>query len=115
MTITGVLSVALVSDHAAAVEWYEKLLGRPADAHPMPSLADWHISETAWVQVFHDPDRAGSSVFNLAVDNVDAHIADIADKGISAGEVFTNDKGSRLATVTDPDGNTITLIENPVK
>lgn len=114
MTYTHVLAVALVSDQAAGIDWYQKLLGRGPDAQPMPTLADWHLTDSAWVQVFHDPERAGTSVFNLGLDDLDGCLARIAEDGIISGEVITNSKGSRLATVSDPDGNTITLIQDPV-
>ncbi|WP_432090571.1 hypothetical protein [Streptomyces sp. NRRL F-5630] len=45
MRVTHVLAVAPVTDHEAAVAWYERLLGRPADARPMPGLADWHLTD----------------------------------------------------------------------
>lgn len=114
MTVTHVLAVALVSDQDSAVDWYQRLFGRGPDARPMPSLADWHLADSAWVQVFHDPDRAGRSVFNLVVDDLDRHRAALEAAGIAVADVVTNAKGTRLAALTDPDGNTITLIENPV-
>ncbi|WP_420000530.1 VOC family protein [Streptomyces boninensis] len=98
-----------------AVTWYEALLGRPADARPMPSLADWHISPTAWVQVFQSPEHAGSTLLNLTVDDLDATLAELASRGIEAGAVQPGGGGTvRFAAVHDPDGNRVTLIENPV-
>ncbi|MQA05128.1 MAG: VOC family protein [Streptosporangiales bacterium] len=113
MSITKVLAVVPVRDLATATAWYERLLGRPADARPMPSLADWHVADTAWVQVFHDPQRAGQTALNFAVDELTAHTAELAGRGIALGEVTTTDKNARLASVADPDGNVVTFIENP--
>ncbi|WUH96954.1 VOC family protein [Spirillospora sp. NBC_00431] len=113
MSVTKVLSVVPVADFDVSVAWYERLLGRPADARPMPGLADWHVSDSAWVQVFRDADRAGLTYLNLAVDDLDAHTADLAGRGITLGEVTRTSKNAKLASVSDPAGNTITFIENP--
>jgi len=71
MPITHVLAVALVSDLDRAMQWYERLLGRPHDAQPMETLADWHVTEGGWLQVFVDPPRAGGVAVNFAVDDFD--------------------------------------------
>ncbi|MCM3886867.1 VOC family protein [Frankia sp. R82] len=113
MTVTKVLSVVPVADFDSAADWYERLFGRSADARPMPGLADWHITDDAWVQVFRDVQRSGQSALNLAVDDLQCEAATLAGRGITLGEVTTTTKGARLASVDDPFGNTITLIENP--
>lgn len=113
MSVTKVLSVVPVADFETSIAWYERLLGRPADARPMPGLADWHLTDTAWVQVYRDPDHAGSTALNFAVDELSAHTTELAARGITLGEVTTTDKNAKLASVTDPAGNTITVIENP--
>lgn len=78
----------------------------------MADLADWHITDSAWVSVFRDPDRRGSTLLNFAVDDLDTHIAELATRGITVGAVNTTTKNAKVATVTDPHGNTI-AIENP--
>lgn len=113
MPILRVLAVVPVADMDASVAWYERLFGRPADAKPMPTLADWHVTDSAWVQVFHDPDHAGSTLVNLAVADLDSLLTELAERGIVGGEVTTASKAGKLATIVDPDRNTITLIENP--
>jgi catechol 2,3-dioxygenase-like lactoylglutathione lyase family enzyme len=113
MTVTKVLAVVPVDDLEAATEWYERLLGRPPDARPMESLADWHLLESAWVSVFHDSDHAGETFLNFAVDDLPAHTAWLATRDIVLDEAYANGKGATLASVTDPAGNTITFIENP--
>ncbi|MFF1556611.1 VOC family protein [Streptomyces sp. NPDC058279] len=114
MIFTHVLAVAPVGDIEVAVPWYERLLGRPADARPMAGLADWHISPSAWVQVFQSPEHAGTTLLNLVVDDLDRALAELAGRGITAGEVQPGAQAVRFAAVHDPDGNRITLIENPV-
>lgn len=111
--VAKVLSVVPVADFDASIAWYERLFGRPADARPMPGLADWHISDDAWVQVFRDVDHAGRSALNFAVDDLEDETAVLAGRGITLGEVTATTKNAKLASVADPAGNTITLIENP--
>ncbi|MEU0227490.1 VOC family protein [Streptomyces sp. NPDC006284] len=114
MLFTHVLAVAPVSDIESAVAWYERFLGRPADARPMAGLADWHIAPSGWLQVFQDPERAGASLVNLVVDDLDQALSDLAGRGITAGAIQPGARNVRFAAVHDPDGNRVTLIENPV-
>jgi catechol 2,3-dioxygenase-like lactoylglutathione lyase family enzyme len=115
MDFSRLLAVAPVRDVEASVPWYERLLGRPADARPMPSLADWHLAPQAWVQVFQSPEHAGSTLLNLTVADLDEALAELATRGLTAGPVQTGGGGSvRFAALHDPDGNRITLLENPV-
>ncbi|HEU5470667.1 MAG TPA: VOC family protein [Actinophytocola sp.] len=113
MSISKLLGVVPVGDHAAGTAWYQRLLGRAPDARPMPGLADWHLTDTAWVSVFHDPARAGHTALNFAVADLAAHTSELATRGITLGPVTATDKNAHLASVTDPDGNVITFIENP--
>lgn len=113
MSLTTVLGVVPVADFDGAIAWYERLFGRPADARPMAGLADWHVNDGAWVQVFRDADRAGNTFLNFAVDDLNAHTAELAGRGIALGDVTFTDKKAELASVTDPAGNVITFVENP--
>jgi len=45
MAIDKVLADVAVDDFVSALTWYERLLGRPADAAPMDGLAEWHLAE----------------------------------------------------------------------
>lgn len=114
MAFSHVLAVAPVRDIESAVGWYERLMGRPADARPMPGLADWHVSESGWVQVFQSPEHAGSTLLNLVVDDLDETLAGLAERGLTAGPVQPGARDVRFAALHDPDGNRVTLVENPV-
>jgi glyoxylase I family protein len=110
VSIEHVLAVVPVSDIDAANTWYEKLFGRPADNNPMPVLVEWQVVPGGWVQVFIDEERAGSGLVNFAVDDLEAHVAEVGQRGLQPGAIEDVNKGVRLATVTDPDGNVIRLI-----
>ena len=110
MSIKHVLAVVPVSDLQASSRWYEALFGRPADNNPMPTLAEWQVVPGGWVQVFTDAERAGSGLLNFAVDDLEAHVADLRQRGLEPGDFTDANKGIRLSALTDPDGNTISLI-----
>jgi catechol 2,3-dioxygenase-like lactoylglutathione lyase family enzyme len=110
MSIEHLLAVVPVSDLAASREWYGALFGREPDNDPMPTLTEWQVIPHAWVQVFTDPDRAGTGLMNLAVDDLGTHIAALESRGLHPGSVVDASKGVRLSTLSDPDGNTIRLI-----
>jgi glyoxylase I family protein len=110
MPVTHVLAVVPVTDIDRAQRWYTALFGRPADNNPMPTLVEWQVVPGGWVQVFCDPDRAGRAAVNLAVDDLEADIADLGARGLEAGEIVEANEGVRLSALRDPDGNTVTLI-----
>jgi glyoxylase I family protein len=111
MSIEHVLAVVPVADFEAAHAWYERLFGRPADNLPMEGrLVEWRVTDSGWVQVTHDADRAGSGLVNFAVDDLDRHVADVAGRGLAPGAIETVSKGVQLSAIRDPDGNTITFI-----
>ncbi len=110
MSIKHVLAVVPVSDLQASSRWYEALFGRPADNNPMPTLAEWQVVPGGWVQVYTDAERAGSGLLNFAVDDLEAHVAGLRQRGLEPGDFTDANKGIRLSALTDPDGNTISLI-----
>ena len=110
MAIDHVLAVVAVSDVDKSERWYADLFGRPADNRPMPTLVEWQVRPGAWVQVFSDPDRAGKSLVNVAVDDLERYTAELRDRGMAPGEIIDASKGVRLSRLTDPDGNEIGVI-----
>ena len=110
MSIDHLLAVVPVADLQRSNRWYEALFGRGADNNPMASLVEWQVLPHGWVQVFVDEARAGSGLMNVAVDDLDAHIAEVRGRGLDPGEVVEANKGVRLSTLADPDGNLIRLV-----
>ena len=56
--INSVVSVLPVKDYSVAIAWYAQLLGREADLVPVEGVAEWHITDGAWIQVCLDTERA---------------------------------------------------------
>ena len=110
MSIDHVLAVVSVADFEAAHAWYERLFGRPADNRPMDGLVEWRLTDSGWVQVTHDAARAGSSLLNFAVDDLELHLTGVSERGLAPGAIETVTKGVQLSAIRDPDGNTITFI-----
>jgi catechol 2,3-dioxygenase-like lactoylglutathione lyase family enzyme len=111
MKIERTLAVLPVRDIDAAADWYERLLGRPADARPMPSLAEWVVTDTSTLQVFHDPANAGHTCVNLDVGSVDGAVAELRERGVTPEDVIEASAVARILPVPDPDGNTVNLLE----
>ncbi len=49
---------------------------------------------------------------NFAVTDLEQHVAELAERGLTAGAIETVTKGVQLSAIHDPDGNTITFIGN---
>jgi catechol 2,3-dioxygenase-like lactoylglutathione lyase family enzyme len=112
MPVNRVLAAIAVADVDSAVRWYERLLGRPADALPMEGLAEWHFPQSGAIQLVEDADRAGRSLLTLGVDDLNRELLTLRERGLDPGSMddTTSDK-VLFATLTDPDGNAITLVE----
>jgi predicted enzyme related to lactoylglutathione lyase len=112
MPVNSVLAGVAVADVDAAMPWYERLFGRPADALPMAGLAEWHFPSGGVVQLVASADRGGQSLLTLDVDGLERELAAIQERGLDAGQL--DDRTSqkvRIATAIDPEGNAITLVE----
>lgn len=112
MPIEHVLAVIPVTDLETSNQWYERLLGRPADNRPMVTLAEWRITDTGWIQVSQDTSRAGHGLLNFAVDDLGKHVAELSSRGLAPGAIETVNKNVQLSAIIDPDGNRITFIGN---
>jgi predicted enzyme related to lactoylglutathione lyase len=114
MAIDKVLANVAVDDFPSALTWYERLLGRPADAAPMEGLAEWHLAEGGGLQVSDDEARAGSSSVTLMVQSLDDQLAAPRAEGIPVGPIQGTPGLVKVATVTDPEGNRLTFAEDLV-
>lgn len=111
MSIDVPLAAVAVSDLAEAKDFYSRLLGRPADLEPMPTLAQWDFTPAGGLQVVEVSENVGRSMVTFMVSDFDDTMAAIADRGIGIGEVITG-VISRVTQIQDPAGNTITLAES---
>jgi len=113
MEIEYVFAGLAVTGVDAAIDWYERLLGKPPDMRPNDREATWRLTETSSVYIVADEDRAGQSAVTMFVDDLDAELDGIARRGIPVGEVETKPGVPRTVKISDLDGNAIQLAELP--
>ncbi len=98
-----------VRDFSTAQAWYERLLGGPPSFLPHATEAVWEVAEHRSVYVVEDAARAGHAVLTLFVDDLDAWVDGIADRGLEPALRETYDNGVRKVTYRDDDGNEVGL------
>ena len=112
MTISNVLASVAVKDIKAAVQWYEKVIGRSADGTPMPELAEWKFASGGWLQVYALPERAGSCSCTLIVSDIDSETARLGKLGVATGAQASGMQ-TKVFMIKDPDGNSIAFAQAP--
>jgi catechol 2,3-dioxygenase-like lactoylglutathione lyase family enzyme len=96
-----------VTDYAAALQWYERLLGSPPTFLPHDTEAVWELAEHRYVYIVQQARHAGHAMHTLFIDDLDARVAQIAARGLSPVEQETYANGVRKITYRDIDGNEI--------
>lgn len=110
MRAQRVLAGLLVADIDRAAEYYARFFGRAADAVPMASCHEWYFP-SGGIQVVQDEKRAGASSICLEVPELDVETKELATRGIEAPAAHTVPGFVRYVTLTDPDGNEVTVVE----
>jgi predicted enzyme related to lactoylglutathione lyase len=96
-----------VDDYAAALTWYERLLGSPPAFSPNDVEAVWELAEHRFLFIERRPEHAGHAMHTIIVDDFDALIAQIADRGLEPTTRETYSNGVHKAIYCDPDSNEI--------
>jgi hypothetical protein len=96
-----------VSDFGAARAWYEKLLGAPPSSLPHDTEAVWELAEHRLMFIVQRPEHAGHAMHTIIVDDLDALMAEVAQRGLEPATRETYPNGVRKTTYVDPDGNEI--------
>jgi catechol 2,3-dioxygenase-like lactoylglutathione lyase family enzyme len=96
-----------VSDYAAALAWYERLLGSPPTFLANDTEAVWELAEHRSLFIELLPEHAGHAMHTIFVDDFDALLTRIADRGLEPSKRETYSNGARKAIYRDPDGNEI--------
>jgi hypothetical protein len=100
-----------VSELRRGQDFFERLFDKPPDVIVNDNEVMWQVAEAAWLYVVVDPGRAGQALAAVSVPDLDAALEELAAKGIEPSNVEQIGPGSRKATVLDPDGNTVAIIE----
>ena len=112
MTISNALASVAVKDIKAAVQWYERVFGRPADSTPIPELAEWKFPSGGCLQVYALPERAGSCSCTLVVSDIDSEATRLGKLGVATGAQASGTH-TKVFMVKDPDGNSIAFAQAP--
>ena len=104
-----------VAEYAAALAWYEQLLGFPPTFFPNETEAVWELAEHRYVYIVHQPEHAGHAQHTLFVDNLDALVAQITERGLAPARRESYSNGVRKITYRDADGNEIGLGGGPLE
>jgi hypothetical protein len=102
-----------VQDFQAARPWYERLFGEPS-FFPHDTEAVWTLADERSVYVVEHAGGAGSSVVTIFVDDLDAHVAAIAARGLEPSERLTYSNGVRKTLYHDADGNEVAFAGAPL-
>ena len=111
MAITFLFAGVPVADYDAARPWYERLFGRAPDMLPHDREAAWQLSETGWIYVVADADRAGRALVTVLVDDLDEHVAGLTERGIVVEAIETVPGKFRRTAAVDPEGNRVTFAQ----
>jgi len=87
-----------VGDYAAALAWYERLLGSPPSFFPHDTEAVWELAEHRSVFIVQQPEHAGHAMHTIIVDDLDTVVVPADDPGR---------RGSRRTTHAHPQGRAL--------
>jgi predicted enzyme related to lactoylglutathione lyase len=96
-----------VRDYEAATVWYVKLFGSEPTFIASETEAVWELAPHRWIYIQENAGHAGHAVQTILVDDLDALVAQIAERGIEPVKRETYDNGMRKTLYQDPDGNEI--------
>jgi hypothetical protein len=96
-----------VADYGTALKWYEQLLGYSPTFLPHETEAVWELAEHRYLYITQEPENAGHARLTLFVDDLNALVAQIADRGLGPAERKTYSNGVCKVTYRDADGNEI--------
>ena len=96
-----------VTAYAAALPWYEALLGGPPSFLPTDTEAVWELAEHRFVYIVQQAEHAGHAMHTVFVDDLDTLVAQITARGLEPAKRETYGNGVRKITYRDPDGNEI--------
>src|SRR5579859_6158173 len=87
-----------VVDYAAALKWYERLLGSPPAFFPNDIEAVWELAEHRYMYIVQQPEHAGHARHTIFVDDLDAFVAQTAERGVDPAQRETYSNGVRKTT-----------------
>lgn len=96
-----------VRDFEPAKDWYVKFFGSEPTFLAHETEAVWELAGQRSIFIEENAEHAGHAEVVVFVDDLDALVAQISDRGIEPAKWETYDNGVRKALYRDPDGNEI--------
>lgn len=90
-----------------SLDWYKRLLGRDPDLLDGDHAAVWDLAEGRSLYIQQNPDHVGHLLFTMYFDDLDAVVAEVAERGIHPAKQGTVNENVRMVMFQDPDGNEI--------
>jgi len=112
LTIKHVFAGIAVADYDSALAWYTCFFGRSPDVVVTENECMWQVTESGWIYVVGDPNRAGKALLTLLVDDLEGYVTELGERGLETSAIETVPGLYRKAVITDPEGNMISLGEN---
>jgi uncharacterized glyoxalase superfamily protein PhnB len=103
-----------VRDLAAAIGWYERLLGVTAAGHwPVadPTYAHFTLGAAQFALGQYEPAPSTGARFNFEVDDVDAWWQRLSGDRDVLEPLVETPYGTRKFTIRDPDGNELGFVQ----
>ncbi|MEV0673732.1 VOC family protein [Mycobacterium sp. NPDC050441] len=110
IAIKDMAAVIATGRFEAAKHWYARLLDREPDLEPVPGVAEWQLTATAWLQVVTDPVGAGRTAVRFGIDDLEATVARLRGDGVTVGEPQVIADMVAVIDVADPDGNEVSFV-----
>jgi predicted enzyme related to lactoylglutathione lyase len=110
--VTHLFAGCAVADLATALPFYEAVFGRAADLEPHDGERCWRLSESCWVVVLVDPERAGGGNSTVLVADLDSWLAGWSERDVAVASLQPVG-GGRKAILIDPDGNSLGFAQVP--
>jgi hypothetical protein len=96
-----------VTNFAEARKWYMRLLGSPPTFMAHDTEAVWELAEHRFVYILEEPNQAGHARLTLFVEDLEAIVAGIGERGLESRNRESYPNGVQKITYLDPDGNEI--------
>jgi hypothetical protein len=98
-----------VTGYARARKWYEQLLGSPPAFFPHDTEAVWELADHRYVYIVEQPEHAGHARLTVLVENLEAMVAGIGERGIEPTSRESYPNGMQKISYHDPDRNEISF------
>jgi catechol 2,3-dioxygenase-like lactoylglutathione lyase family enzyme len=96
-----------VRDYEAAKPWYVRVLGFEPTFYPSDTEAVWELAAHRYLYIQQNTEHAGHAVQTILVDDLDAYVDRIADRGVEPVRRENYPNGMRKTVYRDLDGNEI--------